>query len=334
VGETNIENILKDTSKENDAEARLFVFGVGYDVNTKLLDSLAQDNRGSSDYVEPKEDIEEKVGGLYRKIAYPVLANPSLEWRGAQVYDVYPPRLPDLFRGTQAIVFGRIRGGGTPSVALTGSAGGREERVVGEVATTGDTGDTVPRLWAMRKVGYLIDDARRNNRSVPDEVRDEIIKLSKKDGIVTPFTASLITEDSPVTPPVPMDRPLGGPSFGGGVMPRGAGGGGFAMPGLAPAAGADAVAASKAARQLRETETGPAANTDVMRTIEGKTFVLRNQVWTDTAYTPGVSAAPKIVKFASPEYFTLARDSRTARWLSVGDRVIVVLGNQTIQIEP
>ena len=74
---------------------------------------------------------------------------------------------------------------------------GREERIAGQ----GDWADNdnattlLPRLWATRKVGYLVDDARRSGRTVDGEVREEIIKLSKKYGIVTPFTAGLITED-------------------------------------------------------------------------------------------------------------------------------------------
>jgi Ca-activated chloride channel family protein len=88
---------------------RLFAFGVGYDVNTRLLDTLAEDNRGSSDYVLPQEDIEQKVGSLYAKIAYPVLANPRVEWGGMNVYDVYPKRLPDLFKGTQTVSLAATR---------------------------------------------------------------------------------------------------------------------------------------------------------------------------------------------------------------------------------
>ena len=33
-------------------------FGVGYDVNSRLLDRLARDNYGQSEYVRPDENIE------------------------------------------------------------------------------------------------------------------------------------------------------------------------------------------------------------------------------------------------------------------------------------
>jgi hypothetical protein len=111
VGETDVTQILKNVRAENEVggtrgrmpEARtswvrLFAFGVGYDVNTRLLDTLAEDNRGSSDYVLPQEDIEQKVGSLYAKDRLSVLANPRVDWGGMNVYDVYPKRMPDLFQ--------------------------------------------------------------------------------------------------------------------------------------------------------------------------------------------------------------------------------------------
>jgi len=61
VGETDTQKILELVRQANLHEARIFVFGVGYEVNTHLLDQLAGENRGSSTYVEPGEDIEDIV---------------------------------------------------------------------------------------------------------------------------------------------------------------------------------------------------------------------------------------------------------------------------------
>ncbi len=382
VGETSIEQILKNVRQANaagaerdkrerdlDTKSRLFVFGVGFDVNTRLLDTLAEDNRGASDYVLPQEDIEQKVGALYAKIAYPVLANPRLDWGGMKVYDVYPKRLPDLFKGTQVVVFGRYEGKAkTAKIQLIGDSMGREERIAGQGDWNDEDNrnDLLPRLWATRKVGYLIDDARRSGRPVDGEVREEIIKLSKKYGIVTPFTAGLITEDErqlpppsgiiPPPPPVPLMRngaadsaggvgvTLGAGGFGGaragGVPlgpagPRGDTGEAFNMPALsapAPTSGAGAVAAAKEARRLREEDK--VADDAKVRYVEGKAFFLRGDTWVDGEYDEKKSPKMVTVKFASPEYFALAKDKTVAKWLSVGEKVIVVLPGKTVKIEP
>jgi hypothetical protein len=68
--------------------------------------------------------------------------------------------------------------------------------------------------------------------------------------------------------------------------------------------------------------------------IGGKTFELKNGVWTDADYDPQKSPNIETIKFASPEYFALARNSRLAKWLSVGERVLLVLEKRTIRVEP
>ena len=86
----------------------MFCFGVGYDVNTFLLDGIAADTNASADYVKPEEDIEVKVSQFYGKASRPVLANLKLEIDGAaKILDVYPKKLPDMFAGGQIAVFGR-----------------------------------------------------------------------------------------------------------------------------------------------------------------------------------------------------------------------------------
>lgn len=380
VGETSIEQIIKNARNANtddkaverkgdvkfDSRARLFTFGVGFDVNTRLLDTLAEDNRGSSDYVLPQEDIEQKVGALYAKIAYPVLANPRLDFGNMKVYDVYPKRLPDLFKGSQVVVFGRYDGktNAGAKIQLIGDSLGREERIPGQGDWSDRDGmnDIVPRLWATRKVGYLIDDARRSGRPVDTEVREEIIKLSKKYGIVTPFTAGLITEDERTLPPgtpVPADFArraeipggIPGPSTGGGFGgtqgtpgPRGdlgapgiganlgIGGRVATAAPLAPTSGAEAVKAAKAGKDMRERDK--VSDNAQTRYIEGKAFFLRGDVWVDTTYDAQKSPKPVTVKFATPDYFALAKDKTIAKWLSVGDKVIIVLPGKVVQIEP
>jgi Ca-activated chloride channel family protein len=361
VGETDIAQILKSVRAANnarvgtttptddiareaaDAKARLFVFGVGFDVNTRLLDTLAEDNRGSSDYVLPQEDIEQKVGSLYAKIAYPVLANPRVDWGGMNVYDVYPKRMPDLFRGTQTVVFGRYKGSNAARVQLIGTSRGREERVPGSgsFGERGQLNDTLPRLWAVRKVGYLLDDARREGRTLDKEVQDEIIKLSKRYGIVTPLTAGLITEDGAV-PTVP--RPLAAGGFPG-ARGRGSAADSLssaqvpamsAMPArgqlFATQSGAGAVAASKATGAMREArQVKDDAN---VRYIEGKAFFLKDGVWTDGDYDAAKSPKVVTVKAFSPEYIALLKDAKVAKWLSVGERIIIVLNDKTIKVEP
>src|SRR5262249_1323308 len=61
---------------------------------------------------------------------------------------------------------------------------------------TPDDKDFVEHLWARRKVGYLLDQIRANGEKT--ELVQEVVSLSKKYGIVTPYTSHLIVPDGVV----------------------------------------------------------------------------------------------------------------------------------------
>ena len=352
VGETDIETILKNARDYNnqmyvdfpassigrsELKASIFSFGVGFDVNTKLLDQLGEENRGASDYVAPDEDIEAKVGALYAKIAFPVLSNVELNWGDAQVYDVYPRHLPDLFKGSQVVVFGRFKGASSTRIQLVGTANGQKQSVAssGSFAAVSSENELVPRLWAMRKVGWLLDDARRKGVAPPDEVRNEVIALSKKFGIVTPLTAALIAEDEPNAPrPFPTTRNGAQSDSATGRTPMTS-----EIPLLGSvfrsSSGKDAVSAARATGKMKSSTRldDARAQSANRRFIEGKTFVLRDGVWTDSAFNEK-TAKIEVIQFASEEYFKMARDRKIAKWLGVGERVVVVIGNRVVRVEP
>ncbi|HVF10453.1 MAG TPA: hypothetical protein VNA16_06610 [Abditibacteriaceae bacterium] len=99
-----------------------------------------------------------------------------------------------------------------------------------------------------------------------------------------------------------------------------------------PAAGEKAVTSARESRALRDTEKDE--QTANVRYVEGKAFFLRNGVWADGAYDPAKSPKLVRIKFASAQYFALAKDITIAKWLSIGERVILVLKDKTVQIEP
>lgn len=55
------DEIRRNVKKANDGQCRLFVFGVGHDLNTKLLDRLAEENRGTREYISEQEEDRKSV---------------------------------------------------------------------------------------------------------------------------------------------------------------------------------------------------------------------------------------------------------------------------------
>jgi Ca-activated chloride channel family protein len=192
VGTRNPDEIVADVKKAGDA--RIFSFGIGSDVNTQLLDQIAEGTRAFSQYVLENEDLEVKVSNFYTRIKEPVLTNVRLEFGGGvRTTKLYPAQLPDLFKGDQLVLTGRYSGSGEVEAKLTGMANGREQTFTYKVKFDDSSNDYVARLWATRRVGFLLDEIRIHGETT--ELRDEATDLARRYGIVTPYTAYLIVED-------------------------------------------------------------------------------------------------------------------------------------------
>jgi Ca-activated chloride channel family protein len=196
IGVTDDDQILNNVKRHDMGQTRIFCFGIGTDVNTHLLDRLTEQSRGYSTYVLPEEDIEVKVSSFYAKIKDPVLSNPTLRFTGdIRATKLYPSPLPDLFKGEQLVVAGRYSGHGNSAIIVEGKVNGSTRTYTYEVKFPEESydHDFVPRLWATRRVGALLDEIRLHGENA--ELRDEVTQLARKYGIVTPYTAYLIVED-------------------------------------------------------------------------------------------------------------------------------------------
>jgi Ca-activated chloride channel family protein len=192
-GETGELAISDHCRRENQHHARLFAFGVGFDVNARLLDRLSGGNSGTSEYVKPDEDIESHVSRFYAKLTSPVLTDIRIELSGTDVNRTYPRDIPDLFEGGQLVWVGRYRQAGRSTVRLSGKVGDerRSFEFPVELASTdrGSSHDYVERIWAVRRVGDIIDQIDLHGRN--KELIDELVSLSTRYGILTPYTSFL-----------------------------------------------------------------------------------------------------------------------------------------------
>ncbi|MFC1712513.1 VIT domain-containing protein [Candidatus Poribacteria bacterium] len=325
VGETNIDKILENVKQANKANVRLFVFGVGYDVNTHFLDKLAQNSRAASEYVRPNEDIEAKVSSFFSKVTSPVLSEIALDYGNIMTYDQFPRELPDLFKGSQLIVLGRYKESGKAELKLSGTVKGAKQTFTYPVEfPKRDTRhDFIPRLWAARKIGFLLDEIRLHGQD--DELVDEVVTLSKKYGIMTEFTSFLIDADEEMARPE-VARRMAGDRFGEANEAQ---------------HGAWAVSQSQNVSQFRNQEqivknvlydeNGQQIQFDSVRYIAGRTFFYRNGTWVDATYVKGQEIVQ--VQNFSKAYFQISQNSVDVnQYLALGPNVIVNLGGQAIQI--
>ncbi len=199
VGEKNTMKIVANAEDNLHEGTRLFSLGVGHDVNSRLLDKLASICLGQTSYVRPGAALDDAIETLWSRIGAPALTDAKLkilvdgkEGRTSQLY----PEMYDLFSGDQLVIVGRYRKPGNVMIELRGDYLGKQESFEFEDELPRQTGSGkdvfVERLWATRRIGQIIDEIDLHGES--DELVDELIVLSKRHGILTPYTAYLAEE--------------------------------------------------------------------------------------------------------------------------------------------
>jgi len=316
---------------------RVFTIGVGHDVNTYLLDRLAQEGHGAVEYVPPEADVEVAVGSLVSKLSRPALVNLRLVDSPVRLVDLSPGTLPDLFFGEELVVFGRYHGSGEGDIVIEGERNGRRERFVTSVVfprmEAGN--DFIPRLWASRRIGDLTRQVRLEGSSAAtiQQIRD----LGLRYGILTEYTSYLVQEPQlatrgpddrsvrrdmmPMSAPATVTAPSPAAQTGAAAFDRAQESGRMSQ--ATNLAEADKLADEKVEKQVGG---GPA-----IRRAGGRVFAERDGIWTDVAHTEKlriVSVAP-----FSPAYFALTRAlPELAASLKVADAVLIAGRQASIRI--
>jgi Ca-activated chloride channel family protein len=370
VGETNEQKIIAAAVEENKVHARIFVFGVGYDVNARFLDKLARECYGQSEYVRPNEDIEERVAKLYKRIQSPVLTGVQLQFtfdeiraeEGKLVNRVYPKDAFDLFAGEQLVVVGRYKKAGVAKVLVSGTIDGDQHKFDFPAnfteKSTDDSNAFIEKLWAVRRVGEILDELDLRGKN--DELVKELVELSRRHGILTPYTSFMADENTNLNDVALQNAAAGDrlqylaeTSGAGGVGQRAFKGEMKRAEQAAPAAsaapmeryadaamggysGAAASPAAVAGQPLAQAGRDVEAAKKSVRNVGNRTFFRRSGQWIDSRLSKDQQAKAKKVKQFSDEYFNLAaRYGRTmSQYLIFDDPVLLNLDGQAYLIEP
>ena len=365
-GETRELAIAQNAKAANRVKARIFAFGVGYDVNARLLDRLSGGNSGVSEYVKPDDDLEKSLGRFSNKFTAPVLANLKVELAGTEINRTYPRDIPDLFDGGQLVWVGRYGRSGPTKLRLSGKVGTetRSYEFPAELASTdrSSSAQFVEKLWALRRIGDIIDqiDLNGNNK----ELTDELVSLSTRHGILTPYTSFLADERVNLHAKADNSnrareslRQLSEVSGASGVSQRGmkqafnqAQNAELSSLGLSdssapfgattgparPASGRSdmmGMLPSSKSSVYRSTE-GSLAKQSTIRQVGSKTFFKRENRWVDVDIKPEEEAKATVIEQFTDAYFTLAKSQSAAnnQYLTFDDDVLVKLDGKVFQV--
>lgn len=336
-GETKVPQIVANAKQRNEVRARMFSFGVGYDVNSRLLDKLSRECFGQSQYVRPNEDIEESVSQLYAKIGKPVLTGVDIAWdyEGAKPEDgplatrVYPKNAYDLFAGEQLVMVGRYRKPVAGKVTISGAVGDKQEKFDFQASLTEKSNDEsyafIAKVWAMRRVGEIIDEIDLVGKN--EELIDELVALSKKHGIITPYTSFLAEEEGVAIPVADArrraDRALEALKEADGI-------GGFAQRDFKGNLQAAAQAPSAGAAKFRKADEDKEVTLQSVQAVGAKTFFQQGGQWVDSTVTAEELKDAQQIKRFSKEYFDLVskHGQDAAKYLAIEGNVVLRLGDQ------
>jgi Ca-activated chloride channel family protein len=356
-GETNEMKIVANAKEWNKLHARVFAFGVGYDVNSRLLDKLVRENFGQSEYVRPNEDIEGRVAKLYNRIESPVLTGVRLSFAfdalkaedGPPVNRVYPKDSFDLFAGEQLVVVGRYKKSGAAKVVVQGSIGGSIEKYEFPATlvekSNDDSSAFLEKLWATRRVGEILDELDLKGKN--NELVKELVELATRHGILTPYT-SFMADDNFSLRDMASNTARAGERLSALDASSGASGflqrsmkGKYQIANNAPAASQPAelsVIAAEASSVPAFADVGreSIAAQQNLRQIGNRTFFRRDGQWVDSQVTKEQETQARRIKQFSDEYFKLAEQHgrRLSQYMVFDEPVLLNLDSQAYLIEP
>ncbi len=296
-GNTGPDETLKAVAKAAGSRTgvRIFPFGVGHDVNTILLDRLANEFAGRPTYVQPGENLEIALGDFFSVVSRPVLTNLRLTLPDVGPTEQFPATLGDLYHGQQLIIAGRFRTAATGPVKLTATRDGKTVEYSWPAVAFAHTAEAgyVPSVWAGRKISYLIDQIRAHGEN--QEMIAEIVALSREYGIQTPYTSWLVAPEQQPMPLVrgQLDAPASAPNLPAGAArfaqgPGLGGGGGLrSAPGKSMNFGdaGEDISLEKAQQSVTDAD-GRASNLIARKNAELRRLASRDEQRLDTALLP------------------------------------------------
>lgn len=346
IGATDAAKILSNIKPQSGV--KIFAWGVGYDLDTHLVDAIADAGGGVSEYVHPEEDIATKVAAFYSKASRPVMTNVELKalTDRVQLVNLHPNAPTDLYAGCQMVVMGRYTGDGDVALRLTGRVNDKVETFDYEAAFPAQSGSHafLEVLWAKREIGALLTAIRLHGEK--KELVDDVVRLSIEYGIQTPYTSFLIDAQEPQA----RGGGKSGPSPAPGFIPMAQANramdkvDSMALKPSAPPAvepkedvelakaraegfkekdGKKAVEAADYVRRLRESRDDGDTRIAKVRKTGGRKFYDYRGVWIDEKFD--ADQAVTTVKFGSVAYFKLIeRRPELIETLKLGTAVIVV----------
>lgn len=197
-------------------EKRMSVFGLGNNVRTEFLKSMADKGRGLFASVKDGADLKVELERFSSAIAVPLLSDIKVEITGKDInaFDIYPKDMPVLYKGAQMVIAGSKKGSGDIQVKFSAvhKNGKVKEFIYSANFEDHDKYGFIGGVWARKKVKSLLKeyDSFSSGRTgiyisktkQLEKIKKEVIQVATKYNIATAFTSFSAT--GPIKPAMPV----------------------------------------------------------------------------------------------------------------------------------
>ncbi|MGI8670240.1 MAG: VIT and vWA domain-containing protein [Aridibacter sp.] len=193
-------NTKKIAETFNGKKAKLFAFALGNDSNENLLKEITDRTKGFFTDARETEDISAKLQIFFEKMNSPVIENLELGSDDSEnLYDIYATD-ENAYTGSDFSFVGRYRKPKTQTIKISGNFGGEKLELSKEFEfpELDETHSFLPRVWAKARISALLQ--LMNREGEREDLIAEIIALSEKYKIVTPYTAFIAAPRSLLRP--------------------------------------------------------------------------------------------------------------------------------------
>jgi len=174
---------------------RVFCVGIGNEVNRPLLKQLAEGAGGLAAFVSQEDDFARQAQMFRRKLMRPAAIDVKIDIEGADVFDVTPRELPDLFHGAPLRIYGRYRRPGSAKVTVSATILGQPMNQSLDVTLPeqDDRNPEIERMWAYEQVQQKMAEIRRSGET--PQLAADIVSLCEGYSIVSEYASFLVLEN-------------------------------------------------------------------------------------------------------------------------------------------
>ncbi len=181
--------------KQRPSGCRVFCIGVGNEVNRPLLSQIADEAGGLAAFISQGDDFERQAQAFRRKLTRPAISNLQLAFSNAEIYDVHPAELPNLYHGVPLRIYGRYSGSSPVNATIQGEVQGMpfNQSVEIDLPEVENKNPEIQRMWAWKRVDQLLASARKAGNT--SSVINEVVSLCENFSIVSQYASFIVLEN-------------------------------------------------------------------------------------------------------------------------------------------